>query len=187
MDREAVLEAVRTAGVLGNVPADRADDLTRGVGRVVAAVRRDAFRDLQVRHAGFDGDPQVRQIDVEHAIQARKPDQHTVGMRQRPARESSAMAAGHERHVRFVTEPDDRLHLRGARRKHDCPGNRAQVGERVRLVREEVGRIAYQCVGPDGTRELASEGGVDHRMILSPVGTDGGFDGLTSSSTLPAE
>ena len=33
--REAVLEAVRTAGVLGDVAADRADDLTRGVGREV--------------------------------------------------------------------------------------------------------------------------------------------------------
>src|SRR3712207_7896502 len=33
--REAVLEAVRAAGVLGDVAADRADDLARRVGRVV--------------------------------------------------------------------------------------------------------------------------------------------------------
>ena len=41
MDGEAVLQAVRAAGVLGDVAADRADDLARRVGRVVAAERRD--------------------------------------------------------------------------------------------------------------------------------------------------
>ena len=38
---EAVLQAVRAAGVLGDVAADRADLLARRIGRVVAAERRD--------------------------------------------------------------------------------------------------------------------------------------------------
>ena len=38
---EAVLQAVRAAGVLGDVAADRADHLARRIGRVVAAERRD--------------------------------------------------------------------------------------------------------------------------------------------------
>jgi hypothetical protein len=37
--REAVLQAVRAAGVLGDVAADRAHLLTRGIGRVVIAER----------------------------------------------------------------------------------------------------------------------------------------------------
>ena len=37
--REAVLEAVRAARVLGDVAADRADLLARGIGRVEEAVR----------------------------------------------------------------------------------------------------------------------------------------------------
>ena len=41
MHREAVLQAVGAAGVLGDVAANRADLLTRGVRRVVVAERRD--------------------------------------------------------------------------------------------------------------------------------------------------
>ena len=43
VDGEAVLEAVRAAGVLGDVAADRADLLARRIGRVVEAVRRDGL------------------------------------------------------------------------------------------------------------------------------------------------
>ena len=50
--REAVLEAVRAAGVLGHVAADRAHDLARRVGRV--EVRGpDRGRDRHVRDAGL--------------------------------------------------------------------------------------------------------------------------------------
>ena len=47
VDREAVLQAVRAAGVLGEVAADRAHLLARRVGRVVEAVRGDRFRHLR--------------------------------------------------------------------------------------------------------------------------------------------
>ena len=42
MDGESVLQAVRAAGVLRDVAADRTDQLARRIGRVVIAVRRDA-------------------------------------------------------------------------------------------------------------------------------------------------
>ena len=57
---EAVLQAVRAAGVLRDVAADRADLLARRVGRVVVAVRRDAPRDVEVGDAGLHGDALVR-------------------------------------------------------------------------------------------------------------------------------
>ena len=59
MHGEAVLEAMRAAGVFGDVPADRADLLTRRIGRVVVAEGRNLFRDLEIGDAGFDGDPAV--------------------------------------------------------------------------------------------------------------------------------
>ena len=64
VDREAVLQAVGAARVFGDVAADRADDLARGVGRVVVAERRDAPRDLEVRDARFDGHALVGDVDV---------------------------------------------------------------------------------------------------------------------------
>ena len=57
---EPVLQAVRAAGVLGDVAADRAHLLTRGIGRVVVAERRDLPGDLEVGDAGLDRDPAVR-------------------------------------------------------------------------------------------------------------------------------
>ena len=78
MNREPVLQAVRAAGVLGHVAADRADQLARRIGRVVVAVRRDASRDIEVDHARLDGDALVRDVDVDDAVEPRQPDQHAV-------------------------------------------------------------------------------------------------------------
>ena len=85
---EAVLQAVRAAGVLGDVAADRAHLLTRRVGGVVVAERRHLPRDLEVGDARFDGDAPVRDVDVEHAIQPRQADDDAARHRQRAARET---------------------------------------------------------------------------------------------------
>ena len=54
VDREAVLEAVGAARVLGHVAADRADLLARGVGRVEEAVGGDGPRHVEVGDARLD-------------------------------------------------------------------------------------------------------------------------------------
>ncbi len=99
VDREAVLQAVRAARVLGDVAADRAHLLARGIGRVVVAVGGDGLRDLEVRHPGLDDDPAVFEIDLEHAVQAGERDHDPVGDRQRAAREAGAGTARDERHA----------------------------------------------------------------------------------------
>ena len=111
VDREAVLEAVRAAGVLGDVAADRAGLLARRVGRVVEAVGGDRLRDLEVRHAGLDDDALAVEVDLEHAVHPRERDDDAVGDRQRAAREPGARAAGDERHAVLGAGADDRLHL----------------------------------------------------------------------------
>ena len=83
MHGEAVLQAVRAAGILGDVAANRADQLARRIGRVVVAVRRDAARDVEVDDARLDGDALVRDVDVEDAVQPRQHDQDAVGQGQR--------------------------------------------------------------------------------------------------------
>ena len=57
---EAVLQAMRAAGVLGDVAADRAHLLARRIGRVVVAERRDLPRDLEVGDARLHGHALVR-------------------------------------------------------------------------------------------------------------------------------
>ena len=51
--RHAVFEAVRAAGVEGDVAANRADQGAGGIGRVMEAVRRGGQRYLGVHHAGL--------------------------------------------------------------------------------------------------------------------------------------
>ena len=71
--REAVLEAVRTAGVLRHVAADRADDLARRVGRV-EEVGRHGLRDGDVRHARLNEDTGVVEVHLEHPVHAVQAD-----------------------------------------------------------------------------------------------------------------
>src|SRR5439155_23392036 len=52
--RDAVLEAVRSAGVLGHVPANRARALAGRIGGVLQAVRPGGGAELRVHHAGLD-------------------------------------------------------------------------------------------------------------------------------------
>ena len=151
---EAVLEAVRAAGVLGDVAADRADLLARGIGRVVVAERRDLPRDLEVGHAGLDRDALVRDVDVEDAIEARQRDDDAAGHRQRAARQPGAVAARDERHLRPRAELDDGLHLSRGRREND--GARAfREGEPARRIRRS-GRRAGRAAGPRRRRSAVA-------------------------------
>ena len=84
---EAVLEAVRSARVLGDVAADRADDLRGGVGRV-EVVGPDRLGDRDVRHARLDQHALVVQVDLEDAAHAGERDQHAVLDGQRAAGEA---------------------------------------------------------------------------------------------------
>ena len=78
---EAVLEAVRAAGVLRDVAADRADLLARRVGRVVVAVRGRRPGDVEVDHAGLDDGALVVAAHVADRPHLRGHDQHAVGVR----------------------------------------------------------------------------------------------------------
>ena len=142
---EAVLEAVRAAGVLGDVAADRADLLARRIGRVVVAEGRDLTRDLEVGHAGFHRDALVGDVDLEDAIEARQRDDDAARDRQRAARQARPVAARNERHLRPRAELDDGLHLGRGRRENDGRGRFAKVSQPVAFVRQEVQRVVQHA------------------------------------------
>ena len=120
VDGEAVLQAVRAAGVLGHVAADRAHLLARRVRRVEEAVRRDSARDVEVRDTGLDDDALGRQVELEDAVHARDRDHDPLRHRQRSARQSCARTARDERQPLAVAEAHDRLHLLRRAREHDA-------------------------------------------------------------------
>ena len=105
--REPVLEAVHAAGILGDVAADGAGDLARGIGRVVEAVRRGGLGDREIAHAGLHARGARRGVDLEDAHEAREREQHAVAERQRAAGKPGAGAARDDRHAQLVTGPQD--------------------------------------------------------------------------------
>ena len=79
VDREAVLQAVCAAGVLGHVAADRADLLAGRIRRVEVAVRRNRAGDLEVRDARLHNHAATVEIDLEDAAHPRDRDDDPTG------------------------------------------------------------------------------------------------------------
>src|SRR5437870_297530 len=101
--REAVLEAMRSPGILGDVAADRADRLRRRIGRIEISVREYALRHMRIDHPRLDNDARVGNIDLENAIEPRQADDDSAFGRQRAAAQASPGTARHERHPMLVT------------------------------------------------------------------------------------
>ena len=129
--REAVLEAVRAAGVLGDVAADRADDLGRRVGRVVVRRARPPrrprgwSRPARRRCAGCPGRPRGSRRIRDSTIST------PSSCGSAPPREPRAGAARDDRHAGLVA---------GARR-------RAAPRRRRRAATAARGSAAY-CSSP---------------------------------------
>ncbi len=92
MNGEPVFQAVRAAGIFGDVAADRANQLTRRIGRVVVAMRRHASGHIEVDHTRLDGDALIGNVDVDDAVQPREPDEHAIGARKRAAGQARCRA-----------------------------------------------------------------------------------------------
>jgi len=133
---EPVLEAVRAAGVLRDVAADRAHLLAGRVGRVVEAVRRGRLRDREVGDARLDDRPPVDRVDLQDLVEPGHADHHAVGDRQRAAGEPGARPARDERHLPLVAHPHGRGHLLGV------------AGEQHQIRHDAVAREPVALVGP---------------------------------------
>ena len=142
MHGEAVFQAVRAAGVLGDVAADRADLLTRRIGRVVVAEGRDLPRDLEVGHARLHRDAPVRDVDVEHAIEPRETDDDAAWNRQCAAGEPAAVTARDERHVMPMAQPHDVACTCSADERQHDDGRRAAQMRKRRRTRMSAARAA---------------------------------------------
>src|SRR5205085_1609384 len=69
--RRTIFQTVYAACVLRDVAADGAGRVTRRVGHVVEAVRRDGTRELRVDETGLDDGEPVLVINLQYAAHAR--------------------------------------------------------------------------------------------------------------------
>ena len=157
MHGEAVLEAVRAAGVLGDVSADRADLLARGIGRVEEAVRRDRTGDVEVGNARFDHDALAVQVDLEDPVHPGERDHDTSRNRSRAAGEPRSRAARDEGDSFAVAGAHDGLHLLGRDGKDDELRNCAVTREPVALVHAELLGLGDHVLVAQRAAELLRE------------------------------
>ena len=89
---DAVFQAMRAAGVHGDVAGDGAGELARRVRGIEEAAARDGAGDGDVGDPGLDGGDAVFVIDRKDAVHARQADDDAVFRGQRAAREGRAGA-----------------------------------------------------------------------------------------------
>ncbi len=135
---EAVLEAMRAAGIFGDVAADAANGLRTRIGSVEIILRRDAGGDVQIDDAGLDDDVGVGEIDFEDAIHAREADDEAVFDGERAAAEAGAGAAGYEGNFFAMAEAEDGLDFSGGVGEKNGAGHGAEIGEGVAFVGVEL-------------------------------------------------
>ena len=104
IDGDSVLERVRAAGVRGDVAADGASALARGIWGVVIAGTGKMAVEVAVDNSGFDDRVGVAKIDFEDFAHAREDDHHATADRHATAGEAGACATRHERH--FTADAD---------------------------------------------------------------------------------
>ena len=109
VDRDAIFERVRAAGIGGAVAADRAGALARRVGRVVKAGAGQPLVEGRVDHAWLDDGVSVAEIDFPDFAHPGEHDHHAAAHRQPAAGEAGARTTRDERHAALVAK----LHHRG--------------------------------------------------------------------------
>ncbi len=161
--REAVLQAVRSAGVLRDVAADGADLLRRGIGRVEVPERPDRLADVEVGHAGLDRDLLVVEVDVEDRAHSCETHHHPVGRRERAAGEAGARAARNERDVRVDARTHNLGDGVGGERQDHCSGRDPMPGQSITGVRPQRCRSSDEPVVADRGAQPLEDGGLKHR------------------------
>ena len=102
---DAVFQAMRAAGVHGDVAGDGAGELARRIGRVEEARMRDRLGDGEVGDAGLHARGAVVEIDVEDAVHLGDAEDDGVLLREGAAGERGAGAARHDLDAIGVAEP----------------------------------------------------------------------------------
>ena len=105
--RHAVLEAMRSAGVLGDIAADGAGFLAGWIGREEEAVAERLFGELEIDHARLDQRGAVFAIDLEDAVHPGQADDDPALLRDRATGETGAGAASDDWQTSLASQEDD--------------------------------------------------------------------------------
>ena len=156
--REAVLQAVRTARVLRDVAADRADDLAGRVGSEVQVVRgRPRRRCRALVTPGWTTARWFCDVDGQDRAHPGQPDDDPVGDGQRTAGQARPRTAGDERDPFAGADPHDRRDLLRGRRQHHQRRNHAVTGQPVAFIGAKLRRFGDDAACADQPADLSAD------------------------------
>ncbi len=164
---DAVLEAVGSARILGDIAADGAGALAGGVGDVVQTVRRDRLGELGVDHAGFDDGPPPRRVDREDAVHPCQGDEHRSLFGEGPAGQSRPRPPRDERHLQQMQQPEHRRDLLPVSRQDDCARQGFVGRQAIGRIGRQLGGTMADPAGPDDPAEGLDQAGAHPSVTMS--------------------
>src|SRR5215218_2095582 len=154
---DAVLKAMRAAGVLCNVPADGARFLAGWIRREEEPVTERLLGELEIDHPRFDQRCAVFAVDLEDAVHPRQADDDSALLWDRAAGETSTSTAGDHWQISLASQEHDLRHLLGCRREGDGAWGgslHSAIDAAVVLVDEKLSRVCEDRVCPDDPLQL---------------------------------
>ncbi len=142
-----VFEAVRSAGVLGDVAAYRAGRLAGRVRHILEAERRHGFGKPGIHDTGLNHCPPLNRVYPENAVHSSEGDEHRIRLGKRSARKPGASAPGNERHLNQMQKAHDFPHLGGVSRHDHHARNRFVGGETIHGVSHQLGAPVAHPLG----------------------------------------
>ena len=165
--RHALGEAVRTAGVVGHVAADRAGLLAARIGSEVQAVDGDGAAEVEVEHARLDPGPTCVRIDRADPVHLGERDDHRA-----------RRAAPHRRPDRFPSRGRRTARRRASATRTHAATSAVLIGKQttaadpchvpgVAAVQRQFGAAVADPIGADRAAQLARRGSArgGHRRV----------------------
>ncbi len=176
VDRDAVLEAVRAAGVGGGVAADGGDHLAGGIGCEVVAVLARGLREPQVDEPRLDSGAAAGKVELEDSVHPGQRDHHATDRRHRAADEPRARAARHQGHVLAATETHQLRDLPRSLGQHHHIRRALVEGVHVSLIDHAPLISSNHTRSPNNLLELTQKSGTQRHEVLSCTGCAGFAD-----------
>src|SRR5687768_6667178 len=92
----------------GDVAADRASRLARGIWHVIQTVRQRRARDVKIHHARLHNSQTILDVDAQYLAHARKLDHHARVERERATGETRSCSTRREGNLRTREPAHDR-------------------------------------------------------------------------------
>ena len=117
---QTVLQAMHTAGILGDIPTNAASDLAGRIGCVIIAVVVNRVADRKVGDPRLDHGAAIVVVDFQDAIEFAETEQNAILERQGAAGQRRPRATGHDLDAVVMAITQDAAHLRrGLRQNND--------------------------------------------------------------------